>query len=77
MELDNRRLLPTVGSGRDVSASGAMDIYSYQWSDAKVKREIKIQDVLYGIEGRGKPGLAVLEEEHERIQTHLKNDRDS
>lgn len=76
-ELLSRRLLPKIGSGRGVSASGDMDVYNYQWSDTKAQREIQVQNALYGIEGRGKPGLEVLEEEHERIQAHLKNDRKS
>ena len=75
--LASKKALPKIGSGRDVSRSTGYDTVNTTWSDPKVKRDIEVQGALYGVEGLGKPGYEVLEEEHERIQGHLRDDRKS
>ncbi|KAJ3478174.1 hypothetical protein NLI96_g9949 [Meripilus lineatus] len=75
--LASKKLLPKIGSGRDITNLAGYDTVNTSWSDPKVKRDIEVQGALYGIEGLGKPGYEVLEEEHERIQGHLRNDKKS
>lgn len=50
--------------------------YTGQWSESQTVREQQVVHALYGVEGVGKPGLEVVEEEHERIQAHIRRDRE-
>lgn len=78
-ELIERRALPKIGDGKSMlrkTSSMPMD-GRRQWSSSEDVRENAAKNALYGIVDSGKPGLEVLEEEHERIQDYIKKDKEA
>ncbi|EKM59694.1 uncharacterized protein PHACADRAFT_250355 [Phanerochaete carnosa HHB-10118-sp] len=78
-ELLERRTLPKMGEGKSVYSSVRQQQQQSEresWSRAKSTRETRVMHALYGTEDAGKPGLEILEEEEERIQAHIRRDRE-
>lgn len=76
-ELNIRRSLPKVGDGKDLfKQSHARSSIVQKFSGVQDIRGSEVRNALYGTEDAGKPGLEVLEEEHERIQSHIRRDRE-
>ncbi|KAI0939524.1 hypothetical protein AcW1_004532 [Taiwanofungus camphoratus] len=71
-EMRMRKAQPKIGEAPQARLSE-----DSEWSEGRRKRERTVLQALYGIEGRGKPGLEVLEDEAERIESHLKRDHES
>jgi hypothetical protein len=78
-ELKERSALPRVGDGKNMQRPTYIGETgpTVQFSQNEELREVQVMYALYGIEDQGQPGYEVLEEEHERIQKHLKEDRES
>ncbi|CCM02827.1 uncharacterized protein FIBRA_04939 [Fibroporia radiculosa] len=68
-----RRALPKIGQSTVVAPVSEQQ--GRDWSEQRSGPERMIIEALYGVDGRGLPGLEALEEEHERIQEHLRRDR--
>lgn len=75
-ELAERRKLPKMGEGKSVHRSVVKLSPKKEWSSQKDIREAKVMHTLFGSEDIGKPGLEILEEEEERIQAHIRRDRE-
>ena len=77
MELKARRALPKLSTGTE--SAGAEQPIDYDiWSSHSYERAIRLKAALYGVHTPAtgkeapKPGVEVLEEEHERIHRLLK-----
>jgi len=73
-----RRALPKIGGdGRVPGLEYEVFDGTLIWSETKTQREGKVVNALYGLEDGKRPGLDMLKDEEQRIQEHLKQDRQS
>ncbi|KIP12845.1 hypothetical protein PHLGIDRAFT_113433 [Phlebiopsis gigantea 11061_1 CR5-6] len=77
-DLKDRRALPRIGEGKEQLANKQIATDQRNiWSGQESVRENEVRSALFGMTGRGRPGWEVLEEEHERIQQHIRTDREA
>ncbi|KAI0829486.1 hypothetical protein BC628DRAFT_1417198 [Trametes gibbosa] len=78
-ELGSRRALPKFGKANSALArSNAPHVHSGEsWSDRRPIRERAVMTTLYGVLGRGRPGLDAVRDEEERVKRELAQDKAS
>jgi len=72
-----RKMLPKIGSGAKSASERDFAEDTGMWSETKSMREKRVWKALNGMEGGRLPGFDMLKDEEERIQEHLKRDRQS
>lgn len=78
LELIDRRALPRIGEGKEQLGSRQVSVDQRSaWSGQESMRENMVRSALFGMTGKSQPGWEVLEEEHERIQEHIRKDMEA
>lgn len=79
-ELEEMRELSKIGDGKEMRRRTQNDATSQDgraWSSKEDERANEVKHALYGLQRVGRPGLEVLEEEHERIQAYIRKDKET
>lgn len=70
----NRKAMPKIGETNFVDVSMDASSDGEEWSYQRSEREKRVIQALWGMQGRGRPDLEVLEEEAEKIKDMMKRD---